>query len=73
MDILQDTNANILHHVRRAWDVAQDNPKKADIVIDLLCSFFRRNEVHEQAITDHRTLAGEALCAWIHAKMKTNL
>ena len=34
-----DTNAQSLYHVRHVWDVARYNPKEADIVIDLLCSF----------------------------------
>ena len=73
MDMLQDTNANTLHHVRRAWDVVQDTPMEADIVIDLLCSFSRRSEVHEQASTDHHILAGKALCARLHANTQTNI
>ena len=44
-----------------------------DIVTDLLRSFFRRNEVHEQAITVHHTLADKARCVRLHANAQTNL
>ena len=74
MDILQDTNANVLHQLRReARDATRYSPKEADIFIDLLCSFFGRSEVHEQAIKDRRVIAGEVLCERLLASMQTNL
>ena len=47
------TLMHTLCKVRCVGHVTRYNSKEAGIVIDLPCSFFRRNEAHEQAITDH--------------------